>query len=83
VHGDAVLQRQLGVPPGGGQLDQHPSAPRVHGRVEISVPEPMPALHALTEWAMARGLPLADISVQRPSLEDIYLRLTAGDAHRA
>ena len=46
------------------------------------MPEPMPALHALTEWAMANGLPLADISVQRPSLEDIYLRLTAGDAHR-
>jgi len=31
---------------------------------------------------MAHGLPLADISVQRPSLEDIYLRLTAGDARR-
>jgi ABC-2 type transport system ATP-binding protein len=53
------------------------------GRAEVSVTEPMPALHALTGWALARGLPLADISVQRPSLEDIYLRLTAGDRRGA
>ena len=74
---DGMTAAQLPTLPG--QLGQHPSAQRAHGRVEISVPEPMPALHALTEWAMANGLPLADISVQRPSLEDIYLRLTAGD----
>ncbi len=49
----------------------------------MSVPQPVPALHALTEWAMAHDLPLADISVQRPSLEDIYLQLTSGNAHRA
>jgi ABC-2 type transport system ATP-binding protein len=53
------------------------------GRVEISVPEPLPALRVLADWALARDLPLADLSVQRPSLEDIYLRLTAGDAHGA
>jgi hypothetical protein len=34
----------------------------------MRVPEPMSALHALTEWAMAHGLPLADISVQRPDM---------------
>jgi ABC-2 type transport system ATP-binding protein len=49
-----------------------------HGRVEIEVPEPMPALHALTAWALEHGLPLLDITVSRPSLEDIYLKLTAG-----
>jgi ABC-2 type transport system ATP-binding protein len=54
--------------------------PGEHGRVEVSTDEPVPALHALTGWALGRGLPLADIAVQRPSLEDIYLRLTA-DAH--
>jgi ABC-2 type transport system ATP-binding protein len=53
-----------------------------HGRAEISVPEPLPALRVLADWALARDLPLADLTVQRPSLEDIYLRLTAGDAHR-
>jgi ABC-2 type transport system ATP-binding protein len=77
---DSLTAAQLPSLPG--QLDTPRTGERTHGRVEISVPEPMPALHALTEWAMARSLPLADISVQRPSLEDIYLRLTAGDAHR-
>jgi len=53
------------------------SASAERGRAEISVPEPAPALHALTGRALAKGLPLHDLSVQRPSLEDIYLRLTA------
>jgi ABC-2 type transport system ATP-binding protein len=76
---DGMTAAQLPSLPG--QLGPPGSGERTHGRVEISVPEPVPALHALTEWAMARGLPLADISVQRPSLEDIYLQLTSGDAH--
>ena len=54
--------------------------PGEHGRVEVSTAEPVPVLHALTGWALEAGLPLADIAVQRPSLEDIYLRLTA-DSH--
>ncbi len=77
---DGMAAAQLPTLPG--QLDPHASGERGHGRVEISVPEPMPALHALTGWAMAHSLPLADISVQRPSLEDISHRLTAGAAHR-
>jgi ABC-2 type transport system ATP-binding protein len=46
-------------------------------RVEIQVGEPLPALHALSGWALERGLPLPDITVSRPSLEDIYLKLTS------
>jgi ABC-2 type transport system ATP-binding protein len=69
---DGMTAAQL--PPLPGQL----RASGERGRVEVSVQAPVPALHALTEWALAQGLPLADISVQRPSLEDIYLRLTAG-----
>ncbi len=57
-----------------------PAEERAGGRVEIRVPEPVPALHALTGWAMQAGLTLADLTVQRPSLEDIYLRLTSGEA---
>jgi ABC-2 type transport system ATP-binding protein len=56
------------------------SASAERGRVRISVPEPAPALHALTGWALEQDLPLHDLAVQRPSLEDIYLQLTA-DAH--
>jgi ABC-2 type transport system ATP-binding protein len=35
-------------------------------------------LGALLDWARARGLQLADLSVARPSLEDVYLELTGG-----
>ena len=45
-------------------------------RVEISTPEPMPALGVLSAWATRHGYPLSDISVNRSSLEEIYLRLT-------
>jgi ABC-2 type transport system ATP-binding protein len=48
-----------------------------HRRVELQVTEPMPAMHALSGWAVERQLPLLDITVARPSLEDIYLELTA------
>jgi ABC-2 type transport system ATP-binding protein len=46
------------------------------GRVEILHEHPVPLLHALSTWALERGYPLADISVHRPTLEEIYLRLT-------
>jgi ABC-2 type transport system ATP-binding protein len=45
-------------------------------RVEILHEQPVPVLHALTTWALDRGYPLADLSVHRPTLEEIYLRLT-------
>jgi hypothetical protein len=32
-------------------------------------------LHRLTDWASARDLELAAISVTRPTLEDVYLEL--------
>jgi ABC-2 type transport system ATP-binding protein len=46
------------------------------GQVEILHEHPVPLLHALSTWALERGYPLADISVHRPTLEEIYLRLT-------
>jgi ABC-2 type transport system ATP-binding protein len=45
-------------------------------RAEITVSEPMPVLYAISSWAMQHNLAIPDISVQRPTLEDIYLRLT-------
>ncbi len=32
-------------------------------------------LHRLTGWALARGVELDDLSVVRPSLEDVYLKM--------
>ncbi len=55
------------------------------GRVTIETVEPTGALHVLTGWAIRRGTPLAGLTVDQPSLEDIYLRLTeeAGPAKGA
>jgi ABC-2 type transport system ATP-binding protein len=44
--------------------------------VTIETAEPARALHQLTGWALSRGVPLDRLTVDQPSLEDIYLRLT-------
>jgi ABC-2 type transport system ATP-binding protein len=41
------------------------------------VEDPTPLLHQLTSAALARGGELRDLHVSRPSLEDVYLELTA------
>jgi ABC-2 type transport system ATP-binding protein len=68
------------LPPGVAP-DQLPPLPvPVHiernGRAEIVAPDPMPVLYALSSWAVQFQFPVHDIAVRRPSLEDIYLRLT-------
>ncbi len=57
--------------------------PRVgeKSRVEIRSDNPTRDLHTITGWAIERGTELRDLSVTRPSLEDVYLELTGGDAH--
>jgi ABC-2 type transport system ATP-binding protein len=40
-------------------------------------------LHALSGWALERGLELDDLEVRRPTLEDVYLKLTAEDRPRS
>ena len=50
----------------------------------MAVSEPTRALHELTSWALQRGLVLDQLTVEPPSLEDVYLRLTGpGAAARA
>ena len=50
-------------------------------RVHLNAAEPARSLHALTGWALERGERLGDLTVGRPSLEDIYLDLTDGEGH--
>jgi ABC-2 type transport system ATP-binding protein len=50
---------------------------------ERETDEPTALLHQLTSAALARGEPLVDLSVTRPTLEDVYLELTAGEDVRA
>jgi ABC-2 type transport system ATP-binding protein len=42
--------------------------------------DPTGLLHQLTSAALARGTGLEELSVSRPSLEDVYLELTAEQA---
>ena len=44
--------------------------------VTLEVEEPTAVLHRLTGWAIERGTTLPHLSVEQPSLEDIYLKLT-------
>ena len=46
------------------------------GLVSVETAEPTETLHRLTGWALGRGTLLARLTVDRPSLEDVYLRLT-------
>ncbi|MCD6726430.1 MAG: ABC transporter ATP-binding protein [Solirubrobacteraceae bacterium] len=49
-----------------------------HGEQQSrEVDDPTALLHQLTSAALARGKPLSDLSVTRPTLEDVYLDLTA------
>jgi ABC-2 type transport system ATP-binding protein len=47
------------------------------GDVSLSTTEPVRALHELTARALEDGLDLEGLEVTRPSLEDVYLELTA------
>ena len=51
----------------------------VDGLVEIRTEDELPVLHALSGWALDRGVRLPGLSVARVTLEDVYLRLTRED----
>jgi ABC-2 type transport system ATP-binding protein len=65
-----------------GLASSHLTVSPVDGRrmVEVETGSPTSLLHGLTSWAMARGMELEGLEVARPSLEDVYLSLTAEDA---
>ena len=77
VLGGTVLDGAVpgGAVPGGGVLG--PDAG--DGLVTVETADPTRALHRLTGWALQRGAVLDRLTVQRPSLEDTYLRLTGQD----
>jgi ABC-2 type transport system ATP-binding protein len=52
------------------------AGPEAGDLVAVAVSEPTRALHDLTTWALDRGLVLDRLTVEPPSLEDVYLRLT-------
>ena len=46
------------------------------GLVEARTTDPTRDLHTLTSWALEEGVALEDLTVNRLSLEDVFLRLT-------
>ncbi len=46
------------------------------GLLTVRTEDPTALLHALTGWAVGRGHALEALTVERPTLEDVYLRLT-------
>lgn len=50
-----------------------------NGHLTVRSIDPVRALHDLTGWALERGVGIERLEVRRPSLEDVYLRLTAED----
>jgi ABC-2 type transport system ATP-binding protein len=50
---------------------------------ELSSPDATRTLHELTGWALERGIELEALEVTRPTLEDVYLQLTGGEAGAA
>jgi ABC-2 type transport system ATP-binding protein len=43
---------------------------------EVKTDAPTDVLHRLTGWAVEQGMELEELSVARPTLEDVYLELT-------
>ncbi len=50
------------------------------GRVHVSSTDPLADTAALAAWADRDRLPVGDLEVRRPTLEEIYLELTEGAA---
>jgi len=47
------------------------------GRGVIDTADALVSLHQLTNWATELGVPLPELNVARPTLEDVYLELTS------
>jgi ABC-2 type transport system ATP-binding protein len=74
VPDDVVLGELLGARPG----DAVTVTPEPAGQlVEVRTVTPTALLNRLTGWAVGRGEELGALEVTRPSLEDVYLRITS------
>jgi ABC-2 type transport system ATP-binding protein len=66
--GDGSIRYRVAYQNGGGEL------------IERETDDPTTLLHELTTEALARGERLEGLTVTRPTLEDVYLELTADEA---
>jgi ABC-2 type transport system ATP-binding protein len=79
---DAVVSFRLPAGTVGADLPELGSTTQVDGpQVTTHTPTPTATLATLTAWAGRRGIELESLRLTRPTLEDVYLRLVADDAH--
>ncbi|MFC5821725.1 ABC transporter ATP-binding protein [Nonomuraea harbinensis] len=79
-HGSVLSFR---LPAGTTAADLPPVTGRLELRgtdVSVQTAQPLRDLHALTGWALQRGIELTSLSLARPSLEDVYLDLVGETA---
>jgi ABC-2 type transport system ATP-binding protein len=50
------------------------------GRTVLRTESPLSHVRLLSDWALTHGVDLPDLEITRPSLEDVYLALTAQEA---
>ena len=78
---------RFALPPGFGLADlPRLSAATISEEREgvlITTGDGVETIHALTGWALERGLPLARLSLTQPTLEDVYLALTTDQPQEA
>jgi ABC-2 type transport system ATP-binding protein len=75
---DAAAEIRFQLPPNV-TVEQLPVAATAtgDGSVLVTTPTPTEALRVLTSWATGHGGELAQLTVTRPSLDDIYVALTS------
>jgi ABC-2 type transport system ATP-binding protein len=74
---DAAVRIRF-VPPAGVPLEQIPvAAVIVDGYAEVRTEDEIRVLHDLTGWFLDHAVALEGLTVERPTLEDVYLQLTA------
>ncbi|MEU0246765.1 ABC transporter ATP-binding protein [Streptomyces sp. NPDC006235] len=76
---DTALARIRFALPAGAAIDDVPIpvSDAEDGLVTAEAKEPTAALHRLTSWALDRGTPLERLTVEQPTLEDVYLGMTS------
>lgn len=76
---EATVRFNLPANMTGSDLPVAPSATR-DGVVSISHPSPTRLLNELTGWALRENIELDGLSVERPTLEDVYLQLVGEES---
>ncbi len=81
AHRDGSTSVRFRLAPGAQPLPEDLGAePADNDRYVITTDSPTRSLHRLTGWALAKGIELEELSVSRPSLEDIFIELVGSPA---